>query len=223
MIPIDLPRIRIERERAVGVERIAIGAAHRARPGLGLRRRPIDQVRVRIVASRNPRIAAGAVGQRQVAPGVAAGLTRPRDGGGAPQLAPRLRVVGRDEAHIVLVAGAAGHAGNDMALRDNRAAGIFVAELVIGDRVVPDDRAGPRVQSDNVRVGRVDENLVAIEPDGSHRALGHVFAVVFAAEVPEEVAGHGVERLHAAAGLGDIHHAVMDEGSGLGRAGFHRP
>jgi hypothetical protein len=89
--------------------------------------------------------------------------------------------------------------------------------------MVPDDRARARVQRDDVRVCGVDEDLVAIDRDRAHRLDRAIGALIGALVFPEEIAGGGVERLHAAAGIGDEHHAVMDERGGLARACVQRP
>ena len=88
VVPLHLSGVGIERERRVRVERRAVGAADGSGPRLGLRRAPVDEVRVRIVAAGNPRVAAGAEPERQVAPRLAAGLARASDGRRAPQFFP---------------------------------------------------------------------------------------------------------------------------------------
>src|SRR2546422_1414570 len=75
VVPLHLACVGIERESRVRVERVSVGAAGDSGPRLGLRRGPINEVRFRIVAARDPRVAARAERQRQVAPRVAAGLT----------------------------------------------------------------------------------------------------------------------------------------------------
>jgi hypothetical protein len=94
---------------------------------------------------------------------------------------------------------------------------------VIGDRVIPHDLAGAGIETDDVGIGRIDEDLVAEKRERAHRPLGHVLAVIFAREVPQEIAACRIERLHAPARLRDVHHAVMDEGCRFGGARRHRP
>ena len=93
-----------QRHRRRGVERGVRGlvAAARRHPRLGLRDAPVGEIEIGIVAAGDPRVAAGArhVGDR--APRVAAGLAGARDGVELPQLLAGLRVVGADDAAIVL-------------------------------------------------------------------------------------------------------------------------
>ena len=143
VVPREVAGLGIERERAVGVEGVAVGAARQPRPRLGLRSGPVGEVGDGVVAARNPRVAAGPERRREVAPGVAprvAGLGNRRR---APQLGPAVRVVGGDEAGAVLVPLAAGHAGDDPAVDDDRSARVPVAEPGVGDGVIPDHLAVP--------------------------------------------------------------------------------
>src|ERR1041385_1990077 len=84
VIPLHFAVIRIERERRVRVERIAIGSTGDSSPRLGLCCGPINEVGFRIVAAWNPRIAARAKCQWQIAPCVTARFAWPRDRGSAP-------------------------------------------------------------------------------------------------------------------------------------------
>ena len=216
-VPRQLAGCGIQRQHAVRVERVAVRLARHAGPRLGLRGRPVGQVGLRVVAARNPGVGAGAERQRQVAPGIAPRLPGPRDGGGAPHLLSGIRIVGRDEADVVLVVLAAGHSGDDVAVHHDRAAGVAIAQAVVGDGVIPDHLAGGRVQGHDVGVGRVDEDLVAVDGD---RARAHAGAdrveevgrgIELPAVLPEAVPGRRVHRLHDVAGAGDEHHAVVHE------------
>ena len=79
VVPLHFSGIGIEREGRVRIERVPVGAASRSGPRFGLGRAPINEVRLGIVAARDPGIAAGAVRQWQVAPCVPAGLARAGD------------------------------------------------------------------------------------------------------------------------------------------------
>src|SRR6202034_2036479 len=97
--PRQLPRIGIERQRGVGIQRRAIaGAAAYAHPRLGLRRPPVGQVQVRIVASRDPRLDARPESVRQPTPSVAAGFAFERDRSKTPRFLTGLGVIGADKA-----------------------------------------------------------------------------------------------------------------------------
>ena len=214
-----------EGEHAVRVQRVAVGAARQPRPRLGLRGRPVGEVRGRVVAARNPGVAPGPEHRRQVAPRVAARIARLRHGGRAPQLGAGLRVMGRDEAGAVLVALAAGHAGDDLPVDDDRTARVAVAEPVVGHGVVPDHLAGPRVEGDDVGVVRVQEDLVFVDGDRpracAERIVGRPLEAL--AVLPDGVAGDRVERLHDVQRTRQVHDAVVDDGRGLRQAGGHRP
>ncbi len=232
IVPFDLSGVRIECERGVGVERVTVGAADRAGPWLRLCGAPVDEVRVRVVAPGNPRVAARAPIQRQIAPGLAARLARPGHRRRAPRFFSAGGIVRADEADIVFVAAAAGHAGDHFSADDDRARRVAVSQLRVGHGHVPHAPPGPRVERDDVRVAGRSENPVAedgevpldaSEVDVAGAALrgapGFVGAVL-----PDQIAGGSVERLNDAAGIRQIHDAVVDEGCRLLRArALHRP
>ena len=56
LVPPDRTGVRVQSQRTVRVQRIAVGTARDAGPWLGLSGRPIHQVRLRVVAARNPRV-----------------------------------------------------------------------------------------------------------------------------------------------------------------------
>ena len=136
-----------------------------------------------------------------------------------------MRVVGGDEAGAVLVPLAAGHAGDDPAVDDNRSARVPVAEPGVGDGVIPDHLAVPGVEGDDVGVVRVHVDLVVVDRDrpraGAERVVRRPLERL--AVLPDEVTGDGVERLHYVQRTGEIHHAVVDEGGRLGDTRRHRP
>src|SRR5204862_3951290 len=122
-------------------------------PWLGLCDRPVDQIRARIVAAGNPRVASGTKRERQIAPRLPARLAGPRDGRRPPQLIPRLRVESGDKADVVLVELASRDARDDPAPGDDRPAREAIAECVVGNGLVPYDFAGPGIEGDDVGFG----------------------------------------------------------------------
>src|SRR5436853_5474732 len=103
LVPLHFPRRGIEGQRAVRVDRIALGSARELRPRFGLRGAPIYQPCFRIVAAGDPRIGARAKSQRQLLPRLSTRLARARNGRGPPQFSPRLGIVAGDEADVLLI------------------------------------------------------------------------------------------------------------------------
>src|SRR4051794_1231575 len=131
-IPLQLPRVRIERQRGTGEQPLVtgLGATADPEPGFRLRHSPIGEVEHRIVTADNPRIASGPEEVGQFAPGVAAGLAFLGDGAETPDLLAITRVVSSDRA-IRAIATAARHAGQHFAIDDNRAGRVAVAFLPV--------------------------------------------------------------------------------------------
>src|ERR1700676_3695833 len=100
VIPFHFSGVGIERQGRVAIQRVAIGSADRSGPWFGLRRAPKDQVRLRIIAARDPSVAAGAEPQRQVAPGIATGLTRTCDGRSSPHFLSGGGIMPGNEADV---------------------------------------------------------------------------------------------------------------------------
>ena len=71
-----------------------------------------------------------------------------------------------DEAHVIFVPLAPGHAGNDFALDNNRAGRIAVPECAVGDDAIPFDATRPRIEGHQVGVGRCGKDLVAVYGEG---------------------------------------------------------
>src|SRR6185369_5309491 len=79
VVPLHLSSVWIECESRVRVQRISIGAARCASPRLCLRSGPIHEIGLRIVAARNPCVAARAQCQREIAPCIATRFTGASD------------------------------------------------------------------------------------------------------------------------------------------------
>ena len=224
VVPRQLAGLGIQRQHAVRVERVAVGGPRYPRPRLGLRGRPVGEVGLGVEGARYPGVRAGPIHQRQVAPGVAARLARLGDRRRAPDLVAGLGVVGGDEADIVLVVLAAGHARHDSSLHDDGTAAVPVAERTVGHRVVPGHLAGLRVEGHDVGVGGVQIDLVAVEGDGAGAAARAAVRTVLAPFIvprvlPEAFTSRRVHGLDAVAGVRDVHHPVVDEGGRLAEPG----
>ena len=104
-----------------------------------------------------------------------------------------------------------------------RAAGVAVALAIVGDRGLPDDLAGARIERDHLGIGGWQENFVLIDGQAARRAVSHGgfrTDVVF----PDQVARARVQRLHGVAGVREKHDAVVNDGRGLGGAAIvHGP
>ncbi len=128
VVPRELARLYVERD---GRARVQPGvesghAAARRHPGLCLRGAPVREPELGIIAAGDPGFAAGAIQIGQIAPGVAAGPIARRDRGESPLLLARARVVGTDEALLLLVRLACAHAFDHEPVRDQRAAAACV-------------------------------------------------------------------------------------------------
>ncbi len=215
VVPLQGAAVGIERERAARVQpaverRIAAAGRH---PRLRLRHAPIRDVELRIVAARDPGIAAGAEGVAHVAPGVAA---RPVAGGHrveAPELVPILRVVGADEALLLAVARAVAQALHDLAADHERAArGAEIPFRAIADDRLPNDLTGAGVQRHEPCVARRREDLVVIDREAAHRgARRHERAD---AVLPDQLAAAGIERLEDVAHVVEIKNPSCTIGAG---------
>ena len=193
-----------------------------ARPRLGLRRRPVDEVRAGIVAAGGPTVAADTEHQRRIAPGVAARLARPGHRRGAPHLLAGLRIARGDEAGHVLrlvEALAAVRAGYHPPMNDDGTRGVAESEAVVGAGDVPDDVAVPGVEGHDVRVdgGQIDLVVVDGEVAGGDDA-GQLFRLVLVTIAPEQLPGGRIERFDDAERAGDVEHAVVDQRVRLGPA-----
>ena len=221
--PPHLARGRVEGQRRVAVERVPVGAARVPRPRLRLRRAVVHEAVDGVVTARDPGVAAGPEQERQVAPGVAAALARPRDGRGPPYQAPGPSVDADDVAGVVAEALAAAETCHDRPVGDHRTAREAVAVVVGRDVGVPAHLAGARVEADDVRIDGVQDDEVLVDRQaaqlrGRPQPLVHVPAVL-----PEEVARRAVESMHHVAGVGDVHHAVVDDRRRLRHARLEPP
>ena len=221
--PAHLAGGRIEGQGGVAVESVAVGSARVPRPRLGLRGPVVDEAADRIVAARNPGVAAGPEQQRQVAPGVSAALSRSGDGRGAPRQTAGASVDADDVAGVLAEALAAAQTGHDRAVGDHRPARETVALLVRRHVGVPAHRAGARVEADDVRVDGVEDDQVLVDGEAAHLRGGPQPLVHLAAVLPEEVAGRRVERLHDVAGVRDVQHAVAHDRGRLRDARLEPP
>ena len=216
VVPRQLAGIEIERDGGARVERLVERvhpAAHR-HPRLRLRRTPVGEIEIRIVAAGDPRLAAGAEQVRQAAPRIAAGFTDTGDRVESPQLLAGLGVVGADEALLLDVLLTAAHALDDFSFGDERTARTAAA---IGHCHVPGNFAGLRVERHEMRVAHRDIELVVVQRDTARRGV--------AAEtlLPDQIAGLAIDRLDDPAGVIDEDRPVARERRGLIRAAFgHR-
>ena len=126
-VPLHLAGGGVEGQGRVAVERVAVGAAGVARPRLGLGRPVEDEAGRGVVAAGNPRVAAGAEQQRQVAPGVAAALAGAGDGRGPPEHLAGAGVDPDDVAGVLAEPLAPPQPRHDDAAGDDRAAREAVA------------------------------------------------------------------------------------------------
>ena len=196
-------------------------APARGHPRLGLRGAEVDEPELGIPAARHPDIGSPAQLERQTAPGVAAGLAGTRDGVGAPELAARARVVGGDEAALLVEAAAAVDAVDDLAVGDNGPRAVRIALLRVGDARLPAHRAGGRVQRHHVRVGggHVDHVL----PDGQGAQLTARPALEAPPVFPQGGAVGRVQRLHDVAGVAQEEDTIAHQGGLLAPAVLHAP
>ncbi len=193
----------------------------------------------RIVAAGNPRVAAGAERQRQIAPRVAAGLAGTSDRRRAPQLLARVAAsCAADEADVVFVARASGHARDHFPANDDRdptctrsrgcrrpwsshtslpvraSSATMCASLVV-PKILSPKIAMFRWMPRPVSPPPVAELWTGAECRSAHRPSvarrGAGGGVSSGAILPDQIAGCGIERLNDAARIRQIHDAVVDE------------
>src|SRR5207248_11151208 len=105
-------------------------------------------------AAGGPCVASRAEDQRQVAPGIAAGLARTRNSRGPPQLLSCHCIVTGNEADVLLVTAASRDSRDYFAAYNNRTRCVSVPQLRVGDLRIPHELARPRVHRDHVRIVR---------------------------------------------------------------------
>ena len=227
--------VQIDRDERVGIEVIA--RADRAiKVGRGIADDEIDALRRQVDRWVLPHAAA----ERLV--GIAVLGERRLFGGDVAMLVTSCRVGGRPHAHRILRDGvevpdklavfgvvgayeaadaifAAVCADQDFAVDGGRRHRLAVSLLGIGDLHLPDDIAGLCVESVELRVERRDIDLVVI--DGNAAIVGAAAEgrdrTELGLEVPDLLAGLGVNSVNVAERRGHIHHAIDDDRRGLER------
>src|ERR1700679_380250 len=145
VIPAQLARVRIERNRAAAIERRAIaGSAAGPHPGLGLGYTPVSEIEIGVVRAGNPGFAPRAVEIVQSIPGIAARGPGEGDGGEAPVLRAGIGVESRDRALFAAISAATGEAGQHLAVDDHHSASLVMALACDGH--IPGDLATACVQ-----------------------------------------------------------------------------
>ena len=106
-----------------------------------------------------------------------------------------------------------GDPGDDFSLCDDRSARVTVAQLVVGNRLIPDHLTGPRVERDEVRVVGGGDDLVAVDRERPHPADEDVVGIdlelllVF----PEQIAGQPVDRLNQPVRLRNVQNPLIHQ------------
>ncbi len=150
-------------------------------------------------------VAAGGVRRRPDADGVLGDRVE------APDELAVLGVIGLDEAADAILAAVG--ADQDFAVDGGWRHRLAVALLGIADLFLPDDGAGLGVERDELRVERADIDLVVIDRDAAvvRPAAEGRDRTELRLEVPDLLAGLGVERIDVAVGGGDVHDAVNND------------
>ncbi len=175
---------------------------------VGLRDTPERQIKLRVIASRNPHRRAIAVGQRMIIPGVTARFAGLRDGFESPGFLPGFRIKGDD---VIPASHTPTGADHDFVFCDQRPAGEL--ETFVGsERLVPRNLAGLHIERDDVDIRSAEVDLVAVD-----------CYVAFYARVrmlSEQIAGYSI-RLFAESM--DEHDSVADQRRGFIGARRKRP
>ena len=134
-------------------------------------------------------------------------------------------VVGVEEAAERVLA--AGVPDDDLVLDDERRAGDVEAFHRVGDLDFPEQQARSRVEADERRVVRADEQPMAEDRDAAvdHVGLARVADFLRPGEPPDLPSGPRIHRRHGAriAAARAVHHAVDDERRALAhRVARHR-
>src|SRR5262249_52009013 len=128
-----------------------------------------------------------------------------------------------DVAAGLFIAVAPVHALYDLAVNDQRSAGVSVAFRGIGIPCVPEQLAGTRVEGKYPGIGCGEINLVLIKTEAADRAMT-VRKIGANPVLPDQLSIARVERLHDVPRICQVHDAVMDDGGGLVGGNFgHGP
>ena len=161
-----------QRQSRGRVQRLVVGAADGAHPRLGLRHAPVSQIELRIVAAGDPGVAAGAQQVRKLAPSVAAGRPFARHRFEFPELLAGLGVVGADVAAGFLIAVAAAHALDHLALNRSAVRWCCCILWTVSAMRVSQTTLPVRASSATKRsVGGGEINLVLIDRQAADRAV----------------------------------------------------
>ena len=224
-VPLERAVIRSKRDGRVGVERRVLHchAATRRHPRFGLSHTEVDQVQPRVVAARNPGVAAAADRIRQVGPRVATRLVRPRDCVEGPERLTRGSVDRADEAAGSAEALTPVEPLHDLAAYDDRTARALVPLGVVAESCGPDQLASGRLERDHPCIGCGQEHLIVV--DGQVAARPRVrLALDPDFMLPDEVTGATVECLHHVAVVGHVEDPVVhDRRRRVPSAFVHRP
>ena len=132
----------------------------------------------------------------------------------------------RDGALLLVEVLAALETGNDLPADDEARRRVREPLFGIGHRDIPSHRAAPRVERHDVSIAGVHENPILVDTQAAERAelvLLARFGGKLAPVLPQQLAGRGIQGLHRAARVGQIHDAVMNQRRRLLVASLHRP
>jgi hypothetical protein len=131
-----------------------------------------------------------------------------------------------DRALLLLKELAALEPGDDLSSGNQRRRRVVEPFRRVGHLDVPHHAAGARVERDDVRVGRVQEQLVLEDTQAADRAnlgAGAQRLGKLAPVLPQQIAGGGVERLNRTPRVGEVHDAVVDNRARLLISTAHGP
>ena len=209
IVPLQPPCIRIEREHRGAVQVVAL-ALISVVVGTRIARGPVEQPRLRIVRTRQPRRGASVL-DRAANPRLRAVLTRRRHRPESPDAFAGRRTVSVEKSADAFVS--AGYAGDHEIVDDQRRAGGAVVLPRVGHLDVPQQLAGVAVQRDHVCVVRDHEHAVAEGRNASIDPAGRVTGQprrARAAVMPDPTAAAGIER-ERFVDRRDVHDAVDDD------------
>lgn len=139
---------------------------------------------------------------------------------------PGARVVRSDRAFLLVEVFAALQPGDDLPAYNEARRGVRESLFGIGHRDIPGHRAAPRIERHDVSVAGVHENSILVDAQTAQRPELMLLTRIgwkLASVLPQQLAGRGIQCLDRAAGVCQIHDAVMNERRRLLVASLHRP